>query len=109
MGNRRKRGPSATPKSGPLPAYCRLGQEPRRPFMPEMVLVIVMETKATIANARRTTTTGAPLLDTGKKGRYASKVNLCVFNDLLVDRANLRRQKRTSVALKAHFSRNSTD
>jgi hypothetical protein len=40
----------------------KLDQEPRRPVMPEMVLAIVIETKATIANARATTITANPLL-----------------------------------------------
>ena len=38
-----------------------LDQEPRRPVMPEMVLAIVIETNATIANARATTITANPL------------------------------------------------
>jgi hypothetical protein len=51
----------------------RLDQEPRRPVIPEMVLAIVVETKATIANARATTITVTPFSDNALKGRYASK------------------------------------
>jgi len=50
-----------------------LDQEPRRPVMPEMVLAIVIETNATIANARATTITANPLSDNALKGRFASK------------------------------------
>lgn len=39
----------------------KLDQEPRRPDIPEMVLAMVMETNATMANARATTITANPL------------------------------------------------
>jgi len=39
-----------------------LGQDPRRRFMAEIELAIVSDTRATIANARMTTTTAPALL-----------------------------------------------
>jgi hypothetical protein len=41
---------------------AQLDQEPRRPVMPEMVLAMVVETKANIPNARAKTITATPLL-----------------------------------------------
>jgi hypothetical protein len=41
---------------------CAGNQDPRRRFMEEMELAIVSETKATIANARMTTTMAPTLL-----------------------------------------------
>src|SRR5208282_6848080 len=76
--------------------------------MPEMELAIVIETKATIAKARMTTTTGTPFKDSLKKGRLASKTKLCVFSKITLETRIFRRQKRTGVTYKAHFSSNST-
>ena len=67
--------------------------------MPEMELAIVMDTKATIANPRMTTTTGTPFSDSKKKGRLASKINLCVFSYIRRETENRCQRERTGVTL----------
>jgi len=57
----REVGRTSIGRDEPQTGAVTLDQEPRRPVIPEMVLAIVMETKATIANARATTITANPL------------------------------------------------
>ena len=52
----------------------KLDQEPRRPVIPEMVLAIVVETKATIVKReQRRLSRQTPFSDNVLKGRLASK------------------------------------
>jgi hypothetical protein len=74
-GNRNGREPE---KQGVRPSAemnCRLAtgpdQEPRRPVIPEMVLAIVVETKANMANARATTITANPLFRQCTEGQVS--------------------------------------
>jgi hypothetical protein len=51
-----------SPRQGSERGACGSAQEPRRRDIPEIVLAMVVETRAIIPNARSTTTMGATFL-----------------------------------------------
>lgn len=63
----------------PAPEAVRRTQDPRRRSMEKMELAIVIETKATMANARMTTITGNSLLQHKKEGQVGFQTQCSCF------------------------------
>lgn len=78
----REAGPTSIAREKLQAGGSKLDQEHRRPVIPEMVLAIVVETKATIANASATTITANPLFRQCTERQVSfQKLALCFQQD----------------------------